>query len=338
MAEVQLARLRGAMGFEKLVVVKLIHEHLASRKSFVEMLMQEARLAALIKHPSVVDIYDLGESDGRYFIAMEYLAGEPLLAVLRAGREGPRLDPLSTGRIIADVAEGLSAAHQLRLMTGEAMPVVHHDISLGNIMVLYTGQAKLVDFGVAKAGDKTPEDRDRVKGKFAYMAPEKMRGEGGDARSDVFSLGVVLWEALTLRRLFRADSDLDAIEQVLREPIPRPSAVNHDVPAAFDRICERALEREVSRRYQTAAELATDIESVLKEAAYSAKYETIAQYMQQTFEVHIAARTQLIKEAATVNGPTAVRPGAGGGAALHVRGRRGAGLQGARREVGLAWR
>lgn len=305
MAEVQLARLRGAMGFEKLVVVKLVHEHLASQKSFVEMLMQEARLAALVKHPNVVDIYDLGESEGRYFLAMEYLAGEPMLAVLRAGRDGRRLDPFSTGRLIAEVAEGLTAAHQLRSLSGEAMPLVHHDISLGNIMVLYTGQAKLVDFGVAKAGDAASNaDRDRIKGKFGYMAPEKLRGDGGDARSDLFSLGVVLWEALTLRRLFRADNDLEAIQQVLEEPITPPSQVNGDVPKAFDRICARALERDVSRRYQTAAEMAKDIEAVLKEASYSGKYEVIAQYMQETFEKHIQARSQLIKEASTLHGPS----------------------------------
>ena len=304
MAEVQLARLRGAMGFEKLVVVKLVHEHLASQKSFVEMLMQEARLAALVKHPNVVDIYDLGESEGRYFVAMEYLAGEPMLALLRAGRDGKRLDPLSTGRLIAEVAEGLTAAHQLRTMAGEPMPLVHHDISLGNIMVLYTGQAKLVDFGVAKAGDVAQDDKDRIKGKFGYMAPEKLRGEGGDARSDLFSLGVVLWEALTLRRLFRADTDLEAIAQVLEDPIAPPSQINGEVPKAFDAICAKALERTVDRRYQTAAEMAHDIESVLKDASYSGKYEVIAAYMQKTFADHICARSQLIKEASTLHGPS----------------------------------
>jgi serine/threonine protein kinase len=121
MAEVQLALQRGPAGFEKLVVVKLVHDNLATQKAFVDMLLDEARLAALVKHPNVVDIYDLGQAEGRYFIAMEYLEGEPLLAVLRAGREGKRLDPLSTGRLIADTAEGLDAAHELRNMHGEAI-------------------------------------------------------------------------------------------------------------------------------------------------------------------------------------------------------------------------
>ncbi|HUJ62831.1 MAG TPA: serine/threonine-protein kinase, partial [Kofleriaceae bacterium] len=185
MAEVQLALQRGPAGFEKLVVVKLVHESLASQKAFVDMLLDEARVAALVKHPNVVDIYDLGEAEGRYFIAMEYLEGEPLLAVLRAGREGKRLDPLSTGRLIADTAEGLDAAHELRSMAGDRVELVHHDISLGNIVVLYTGQVKLVDFGVAKA-TMSAGPRAKVQGKFSYMAPEKLKGAPGDRRSDIF--------------------------------------------------------------------------------------------------------------------------------------------------------
>ena len=152
MAEVQLAIQRGPAGFEKLVVVKLVHENLATQKPFVDMLLDEARVAALVKHPNVVDIYDLGEADGRYFIAMEYLEGEPLLAVLRAGRVGQRLDVLSSARLIADTAVGLVAAHSAALARRRSrLELVHHDVSLGNIVVLYNGQVKLVDFGVAKA-------------------------------------------------------------------------------------------------------------------------------------------------------------------------------------------
>ncbi|HMG24481.1 MAG TPA: serine/threonine-protein kinase, partial [Kofleriaceae bacterium] len=193
MAEVQLALQRGPAGFEKLVVVKLVHQALASQKPFVDMLLDEARVAALVKHPNVVDIYDLGEVDGRYFIAMEYLEGEPLLAVLRAGRDGQRLDVKSTARLIADTAEGLDAAHELRSMAGDPIELVHHDVSLGNIVVLYNGQVKLVDFGVAKATQSAPA-RARIQGKFGYMAPEKLRGGPGDRRSDIWSLGCVLWE------------------------------------------------------------------------------------------------------------------------------------------------
>src|SRR5258706_14605802 len=180
-ADVQLALQRGPAGFEKLVVVKLVHDSLATQKAFGDMLLDEARVAALVKHPNVVDIYDLGVADGRYFIAMEYLEGEPLLAVLRAGREGQRLDVLSTARVIADTAEGLDAAHELRSMAGDPIGLVHHDVSLGNIVVLYSGQVKLVDFGVAKA-TQSAVAHTKLGGKFRYMAPAKLRGGTGHRR------------------------------------------------------------------------------------------------------------------------------------------------------------
>ncbi len=298
MAEVQLAIQRGPAGFEKLVVVKLVHENLASQKTFVDMLLDEARVAALVKHPNVVDIYDLGEDGGRYFIAMEYLEGEPLLAVLRAGRDGRRLDVLSTARLIADTAEGLDAAHELRSISGEHIELVHHDISLGNIVVLYDGQVKLVDFGVAKATQSASPGlgATKVQGKFSYMAPEKLRGGAGDRRSDIFSLGCVLWEALTLRRLFKGGNDADTMKQVLESTVPEPSSVNGDIPVAFDPIVLKALDRDPAKRYATAAALAEDLEEVLRTMAYARKNAAIARYMQETFKDHIAARKKLLQE------------------------------------------
>jgi eukaryotic-like serine/threonine-protein kinase len=303
MAEVQLALQRGPAGFEKLVVVKLVHENLASQKPFVDMLLDEARVAALVKHPNVVDIYDLGEAEGRYFIAMEYLEGEPLLAVLRAGRDGQRLDVLSTARLIADTAEGLDAAHELRSMAGDAIELVHHDISLGNIVVLYNGQVKLVDFGVAKASQSAAA-RIRVQGKYGYMAPEKLRGAPGDRRSDIWSLGCVLWEALTLRRLFKGGNDAETRQQVFDIPILAPSKINGDVPADFDPIVLRSLARDPARRYPTAKAIAADIEEVLRKHGYAAKNDTIARYMQATFHDHIAARKKLLQEVSSKGRPS----------------------------------
>jgi len=296
MAEVQLALQRGPAGFEKLVVVKLVHQNLATQKAFVDMLLDEARVAALVKHPNVVDIYDLGEADGRYFIAMEYLEGEPLLAVLRAGREGKRLDTLSTARLIADTAEGLDAAHELRSMSGDPIELVHHDVSLGNIVVLYSGQVKLVDFGVAKATQKAAGPATKVQGKFSYMAPEKLRGGRGDRRSDIWSLGCVLWEALTLRRLFKGGNDADTMKQVLEAPLQPPSRVNGDVPREFDAIVMKALERDPAKRYATAKAMAVDLEEVLRKAGYSGRNDAIAKYMMATFGEHIAARKKLLQE------------------------------------------
>lgn len=304
MAEVQLALQRGPAGFEKLVVVKLVHENLATQKDFVDMLLDEARVAALVKHPNVVDIYDLGHSEGRFFIAMEYLEGEPLLAVLRAGREGKRLDILSTARLIADTAEGLDAAHELRSIAGDPLELVHHDVSLGNIVVLYNGQVKLVDFGVAKATQTVSTSR-RVQGKFSYMAPEKLRGGAGDRRSDIWSLGCVLWEALTLKRLFKGGNDSDTMRQVLESEIPAPSTVNGDVLPELDPIVMRALERDPDRRYATAKEMAADLEEVLRKQAYGGKNDQIARYMQATFESHIAARKKLLQEVSQKGGASA---------------------------------
>ena len=296
MAEVQLALQRGPAGFEKLVVVKLVHGELATQKAFVDMLLDEARVAALVKHPNVVDIYDLGEADGKYFIAMEYLEGEPLLSVLRAGREGKRLDPLSMGRLIADTAEGLDAAHELRNMAGERVELVHHDVSLGNIVVLYNGTVKLVDFGVAKAVETVTGPQTRVQGKFSYMAPEKLRGASGDRRSDIFSLGCVMWEALTLKRLFRGGNDVETMNMVLEQSIALPSQANPDVPPAFDAIVMRALERDPAKRHRTAKQLAVEIEELLRVAGYGAKNDHIAKYMQETFKDHIDARKKLVQE------------------------------------------
>jgi serine/threonine-protein kinase len=295
MAEVQLALQRGPAGFEKLVVVKLVHENLATQKPFVDMLLDEARVAALVKHPNVVDIYDLGEAEGRYFIAMEYLEGEPLLAVLRAGRDGQRLDVLSTARLVADTAEGLDAAHELRSMAGDPIELVHHDVSLGNIVVLYNGQVKLVDFGVAKATQSATASN-KIQGKFGYMAPEKLRGGPGDRRSDIWSLGCVLWEALTLRRLFKGGTDSETMQQVLESKILAPSSVNGDVPADLDPIVLRALERDLDRRYPTAKAMAAELEDVLRRHGYAAKNDQIAKHMQSTFASHIAARKKLLQE------------------------------------------
>ncbi len=307
MAEVQLAIQRGPAGFEKLVVVKLVHENLVAQKGFVEMLLEEAKVAALVKHPNVVDIYDLGEAEGRYFIAMEYLEGEPLLAVLRAGREGKRLDPMSTARLIADTAEGLDAAHELRTMAGEPIELVHHDVSLGNIVVLYNGQVKLVDFGVAKATQSAASTavRARVQGKFSYMAPEKLRGGAGDRRSDIWSLGCVVWEALTLRRLFKGGNDNETMRQVLETDIALPSAVNGEVPADFDAIVMKALQRDPEKRYATAKEMAADLEEVLRQQKYGGKNDVIAKYMQATFGDHIAARKKLLQEVSSKGGASA---------------------------------
>lgn len=295
MAEVHLARQRGPMAFEKLVVVKTVHPRLASRPAVAEALLDEAKIAAKVKHPHVVDIYDLGEEDGTYFIAMEYLEGESMTSVIRAQRQpgAKRLPPLRTARIIADCAAGLHAAHELRSLAGEPLELVHQDVTPGNVIVLYTGQSKLVDFGVAKV--RTSESAGLVKGKAGYLAPELFDKKAADRRSDVFALGVVLWESLTLRRLFAGPTESETFLKIKACQVPPPSTLAPGVPPGLDRICAKALTKSPADRYQTAEAMRDELQSLLR-ATDRGDYEPIAQYMRETFKTQIAARQQLFRE------------------------------------------
>jgi len=296
MAEVHLARQRGPRSFEKLVVVKTVRQSLASRPELAAMLLEEARIAALLKHPNVVDIYDLGEENGTYFIAMEYLEGESLAAILKTSRLGRRLDPFSTARIIADCAAGLDAAHELRSIGGDALELVHQDVTPGNVIVLYSGQVKLVDFGVAKI--RTSTDDGLVKGKTGYLAPELLDGAPADRRSDIWSLGVVLWEALTLRRLFYGKTEEEAIAKIRAAEVPPPSAMVGSVPRELDEIVFTALARDPARRYPTAHLFQEELLQILRHASWSGGTEPIARFMRTVFGDRITARRQLLKEVA----------------------------------------
>ena len=296
MAEVHLARQRGPKKFQKLVVVKTVHPKLASKPALAEALLDEARIAALVKHPNVVDIYDLGEEKGTYFIAMEYLEGESLAAVLMASRTGPRLDPFSTARIIADSAAGLHAAHELRDLKGDPLELVHQDVTPGNVIVLYGGQVKLVDFGVAKVS--TSEDLGLVKGKAGYLAPELFEGASADRRSDVWALGVVLWEALTLRRLFGAKNEEETFSRIRTMVIDPPSRQAMAVTRDLDEVCLKALTRDPARRYQTARAMQEDLIAVLRAANWSSDSEPIARYMRTAFAPQIAARREVLRDLA----------------------------------------
>ncbi|ACY14923.1 serine/threonine-protein kinase [Haliangium ochraceum] len=299
MAQVYLARQRGPANFEKVVVVKSIHPHLAAKKSFIDMLLDEARIAALLKHPCVVDIYDLGLDDETYFIAMEYLSGEPMLSVLRAGRvAGRALDVHSTARIIADVADGLHAAHELRDNAGNHMELVHRDVTPGNIVVLYSGQVKIVDFGIAKARGRLANETDarKLKGKLGYVAPEQVRGQTADRRADVFALGVVMWEALTYRRLFRGTKPATVLSAIVKQKLEPPSSVRSEVPAALDAICMKALARDPDSRYATAHDMHAALESFLAEAGQSLQRQVIAGYMSEVFAEQISERARLLRE------------------------------------------
>ena len=319
MAEVHLARQLGPMNFQKVVVVKVIHPNLARQKEFIGMLLDEARISALIKHPRVVDIYDLGVSRGTYFIAMEYLAGQPLNLVITRGRRKTPLDVYSTARVVADAAEGLDAAHNLKTLAGRPLELVHRDVSPSNIIVLYDGRVKLVDFGVAKArGRITETQASQIKGKVGYVSPEQIMENPVDRRSDVFSLGVVLWESLALRRLFDAGSEAAKLKKILEGvPLP-PSAHRPEVPYELDKICLKALSLKPEDRFQSAGEMNHALEELLGDANYRREAGAVARFMTDTFAAERQAEQSLLRTlaesdaAAAADGGGAARGKAGG--------------------------
>ncbi|MBA2542465.1 MAG: protein kinase, partial [Deltaproteobacteria bacterium] len=298
MASVILARQRGPAGFEKTVVIKVIHPHMAQDRSAINMLLDEARVAAQIDHPNVVHTYELGEAHGTFYIVMEYLAGESFARVLKkaAAKVPPPLLPALAGRIVADAAAGLSAAHQLVGVDGRPLDIVHRDVSPGNIVVLYNGSVKVVDFGIAKAaGRVTSTQEGELKGKYGYMSPEQIKNEAMDRRSDVFSLGVVLWESLALRRLFQADNVAATLMQILTSQRVAPSTFQPEVPRALDQIALQALAPDPRDRFQTMTEMHKAIEDAIWQSRTGAN--EVQQQMQWWFSDRIEARRGLLSRA-----------------------------------------
>ncbi len=219
MASIYLARIAGPAGFEKPVALKVIHRHLAAEPTFLEMFRNEAKIAAQLNHPNIVQTNELGEEDGIYYIAMEYLRGESSSEVIKKIDRSPedRMDIRMACHVVMQACEGLHHAHNTTDNHGRPMVFVHRDICPHNIFLTYAGGVKLMDFGVARAayiGNVTKPGS--LKGKFAYMSPEQARGKDVDYRIDIFSMGIVLWELLVCRRLFRGESDFDSLRLVAR--------------------------------------------------------------------------------------------------------------------------
>ncbi len=269
MAEIYLARQTGVGGFERLVVVKKILPHLARQKRFVQMFFDEARIAAQLSHPNIVQIIEIGQQDDDYFLAMEYLEGESLGYLVREARRQGEYPPVELAAgMISQVCDGLDYAHRFSDNTGRPLNIVHRDVSPHNIIVLFSGGVKLVDFGIAKAASNVHQTHaGTLKGKFAYMSPEQVRGEPLDARSDLFSLGVALWELLCGRRLFKREGEAATMQAVLGEAIPPPAGLRPQVPAELSAVAERALQRDPGLRYQAASEMAAALREYLRQAS-----------------------------------------------------------------------
>ena len=261
MAELFLARRVGPEGFARSVVVKRILPHLAKSDEFVRMFLDEARIAAGIRHPNVVSVEELGRDGDSLFMVMEYLSGESLHALIaELARRNRHLDPALAAHVVAEACAGLHAAHEMTDDSGRPLEVVHRDVSPQNLFITYDGSVKVLDFGIAKAADRlTRTETGYFKGKFAYMAPEQIKEQPVDRRADVFALGVVLFEALTGRRLFRTKNPAATLRAVLESSIVRPSAIRPNIPSALDEACLKALSRPIDQRHATAAELRRDL-------------------------------------------------------------------------------
>jgi eukaryotic-like serine/threonine-protein kinase len=296
MATVFLARTLHGNGF---VALKTIHRHLAERGDFVEMFMDEAQIGLKLHHPNICRVYDLDALDGTYFLAMEYLMGETLSSVFRrTARRKPsdvRRHAAIVTRIAADACSGLHMAHELRDVDGTLLNVVHRDVSPDNVFVTYAGATKVMDFGLASAARQTHRTRTGViKGKFGYIAPELLSGSKADRRADVWSLGVVVWELLTGRRLFRRDSDAETLAAVAQAPILAPSQVRAGLPSQLDAPVMRALERERSKRYASAQELGRDLLTAF-DAAAGIRDSDVAEWMGQHFAEERRRKAQVLE-------------------------------------------
>jgi ABC-type branched-subunit amino acid transport system substrate-binding protein len=271
MAEIFLAKMTGAGGFERNVVVKRILPQLLEEPDFVDMFLDEARLAARLTHQNIIQIYDLGTHEGAYFIAMEYLPGEDLHSILRLCRARKELLPVDIAvRIAVDAAHGLHYAHEFSDADGEPLGIVHRDVSPANVLVGYEGQVKVLDFGIAKAGSRlTKTTAGVLKGKYHYMSPEQARGDEIDRRSDIFSIGVTLYEALTGKRPFAADTELAILNAVIAGTFVPLRQLRPEVSPELEAVVNRAMAPDREARPASAKALASELEKVLPAATHA---------------------------------------------------------------------
>lgn len=298
MATVFLARLTGLGGFQRFVALKRLHPHLATEKDFVRMFLDEARLAAGIHHPNVVPILEVGAGRVGYYLVMEYVEGETLARLLaRAASTGVKLPIEIAIRIGLDTLAGLHAAHELKDESGAPTNLVHRDVSPQNVLVGADGIARITDFGVARAASRLGDTRvGQLKGKIAYMAPEQASGvEELDRRADVFAAGIVIWEALAQRRLFKAQNEAATLSRVMNEPVPSLSAYSKEVPRDVGLAVMRALERNPARRYSTCAEFGDALESAAQANGLVGSSRDLAGYVADVIGDEIAQQREAVR-------------------------------------------
>jgi len=285
MGQIFLARQSGPVGFQKLLVVKRILPHLSEEEEFIKMFFDEARIAALLNHPNIAQLFDVGEVDGVFFIAMEYVHGESVRQLnARANADKGGLPLGLKCRILADAAAGLDYAHRAKSNSGRALGLIHRDVSPQNVLVGFNGCVKLIDFGIAKATNKISHTvAGAIKGKYPYMSPEQARGEELDPRSDVFGLGIVLYELLTSSRLFKRETDHQTLKAVVGAKVVPPSALVSDVKKPLDAIVLKALARKREERFQTAGELQLALEEFVIQHRLPATAGHLAAFMRELY-------------------------------------------------------
>ncbi|WP_037583290.1 serine/threonine-protein kinase, partial [Stigmatella aurantiaca] len=310
MAEIFLAKLLGADGFERNVVIKRMLSHLSSMPDFVDMFRDEARLAARLSHPNIIQIHELGFIEGCYYICMEYLAGEDFSTTLRqAGRKRQYTPIPIVLRVLVDAARGLHYAHEFTNEMGQCLNIVHRDISPSNLYLTYQGQVKVLDFGIAKAESRLAQTRTGVvKGKYIYMAPEQARGDEVDRRSDVFSLGVSLYESLTNVRPFARENDLAILNALLKGDFAPPTTLRREVPKALEAVVLKAMAPRPEARYATAGEFADALERGLADQVPLATHAQLVEYLRGQFGDERFAEKTRIPALATLKAQAAATP------------------------------
>jgi serine/threonine protein kinase/Flp pilus assembly protein TadD len=285
MAELFRAKLTGAQGFEKLIAIKRILPNLSGEENLLSAFIDEAKLAALLHHENIIQIYDFGSIDDQYFIAMEYLFGKDLRAISRTVRKKDQeLGLENILYIICRICAGLDYSHNLKDLYGKALSIIHRDINPQNILITYEGQVKIIDFGIAKAASHNTKTRENlIKGKLAYMSPEQANGQAIDHRSDIFSTGIILYELLADRRMFQGET-MHVLSLVREAQYDPPEEVIPNLPPKLNAILRRALAKDPDERFRYAGEMLADIEEFMFELSLRPNARSFAGYMKELFE------------------------------------------------------
>ena len=286
MAEVFRAESEGLQGFKKQVAIKRVLPHLSEKKKFISMFLDEARLSAHLTHSNCVQVFDIGVGDNAYFIVMEFVDGANLKSIVESLRKQGKEFPVSYAAFIAlEICKGLSYAHELRDPSGQDLHIVHRDMSPPNVLITKYGEIKIVDFGLAKANSQLERSEPGIiKGKFSYLSPEAAMGQEVDARTDIFAVGIILWELLTGQRLFMGETDFQTVKKVQQAQVPSVSSINPQVPADLERILAKSLTRDPEARYRTARELGQDLSKFMFKLGTPVSSFDIAQIVQSVMK------------------------------------------------------